>query len=543
MDNLFDRNQGTFSVLVNDEGQHSLWPSAVSQPHGWRIALEPTSRQKCVEHIQKEWLDMRPRSLTEPVREDGAPKPVFTLAELFRRQALLTPDELAIDCVDIRLTYHELELRTNQIAHYLIAQGVRPETIVAIALQGGDMAISAILGVLKAGAAYLPVDISYPSERIEIILNDARPMFVLADAAAVGSLPADGPPLIALWRPQVRAEIERQPTAPPEAGERPETRALDAAYVIYTSGSTGTPKGVTVTHLGIESLATSVATAFKTGPGDRVLQFASPSFDVVVWEICMSLLTGAALVLPRDRETLAGHLPELLAAERITHVTLPPSVLVALGDVALPPGLTLIAASERCTQQLAHKWSGRVTMLNAYGPTESTVCATFSDPLTGLITPPIGRPVKDVRAHVLDDDMEPVPVGTNGELYLSGPSLARGYLNRPELTAARFVACPFADLGERMYRTGDIVRWAADGNLHFVGRVDDQVKIRGFRVELGEIEAVLCRHPLVDQAVTVAREETPGDLKLIAYVKPVAGADVDRWQIRNHAVAALPGAP
>ncbi|MFJ9852283.1 non-ribosomal peptide synthase/polyketide synthase [Streptomyces sp. NPDC101150] len=409
-----------------------------------------------------------------------------SLPELLAVQVAATPDAVALVCGDVELTYSQLNARANRFAHALIARGVGPEQIVAVALPRSLESVVAVLGVLKAGAAYLPVDPSYPESRIAFMLDDARPTVVIDDPATVG----DGN-----W---------------PETGPKITLDVRHPAYVIYTSGSTGRPKGVTVSHTGVQGLVATQVERLGVMPGSRVLQFASPSFDASFWDLCSALLTGAALVLAPSEAPLEALTDRRLG---VTHVTLPPSALTAL-DGADVTATTLVVAGEACAPELVARWAPGRRMINAYGPTETTVCATMSDPLSpGSGVPPIGRAVAGFRAYVLDERLRIVPPGVVGELYVAGPGLARGYLNRPGLTAGRFVACPFGTDGERMYRTGDLVRRRTDNELEYVGRTDDQVKVRGFRIELGEIEAALAEHPAVAQTAVLAHDD-----RLVGYV-------------------------
>jgi nonribosomal peptide synthetase DhbF len=316
--------------------------------------------------------------------------------------------------------------------------------------------------------------------------------------------------------------------------------------VIYTSGSTGRPKGIVVTHRGLASLSGAQVSAFGIGPGSRVLQFASPSFDAAVMEMLMALPAGAALMVPEPGplggESLARTLNEL----EISHALIMPTVLAGISAEQVHGLECPIVGGEACPDRLAAEWSRGRRMFNAYGPTEITVCATMSGPLSGAGPTPIGRPIWNTRVFVLDEALGLVAPGVAGELYVAGAGLARGYLNRPGLTAERFVACPFGPPGARMYRTGDLARWivpreGGHGELEYLGRVDDQVKIRGFRVELGEIETVLAGQAGVAQAAVTVREDRPGDKRLAGYVVPEAGAALDPSALRDAAGRVLPG--
>jgi acyl-coenzyme A synthetase/AMP-(fatty) acid ligase/acyl carrier protein len=302
---------------------------------------------------------------------------------------------------------------------------------------------------------------------------------------------------------------------------------------------------VVVSHAGLASFSTAEVDHFAVGPQDRVLQFSSPSFDASVLELCMSLPAGAALVVPPPGPLLGAALAEVLAQRVVTHALIPPSALATVPDAAAKEGLpafqTLIVGGEACTAELVERWAQGRRMINAYGPTESTVVSTWSQPLSPGGAPPIGRPIWNIQAYVLDAALRLVPPGVAGDLYVAGAGLARGYLNRPGLTAERFVANPFGEPGSRMYATGDVVRWSAQGELAFVGRTDGQVKIRGFRIELGEIEAMLRAHPDVGDAVVIAREEEPGCKRLVAYLVPAPGcAEPTTADLRAFLAQSLP---
>ncbi|HEX7446278.1 MAG TPA: non-ribosomal peptide synthase/polyketide synthase [Pirellulales bacterium] len=483
----------------------------------------------------------------------------------FAEQAARRPDAAALVYGEQLLTYGELNRRANQLAHYLQSRGVGPETCVAIALERSMEMIVAVLGVLKAGGAYLPLDLNYPDERLRFMLDDARPAFVLChnrkseiqsleSARWLGQSLGDAPAEMATGAcspidfGSISAELAQQST------DNPALRAAEhhLAYVIYTSGSTGIPKGVAVEHGSWANLAHAQRDLFLQTTDDRVLQFAPLSFDASVWEISLALASGAALVLSSPEALLPGEpLVQLLRDRRVTIATLPPSILAALPPAELPDLRLIISAGEACRAELVRQWGQGRRFVNAYGPTETTVCATAADCPANEPRPPIGRPLPNVRVDVLDARGRPVPIGVPGELYVGGAGVARGYLNQPELTAERFIDhrlslresthLPGVGVGEaRFYRTGDVVRWRPDGQLEFLGRADQQVKIRGFRIEPGEIEAVLRRHPAVREAAVVTREEQPGQPRLFAYVVS-AGDNVSVAGLREYLRSQLPG--
>ncbi|HKS43673.1 MAG TPA: amino acid adenylation domain-containing protein, partial [Amycolatopsis sp.] len=463
-------------------------------------------------------------------QEDTEPVAVATFPELFAAQVARTPDAIALDGGDAVLTYAELDRRTDQVAGQLAARGIGPEDRVGVLLERGPELIVVLLGVLKAGATYLPIDPAHPAARIGFVLADAGPALVVC-SARTGRLLPDGPD-------QVRPETLRQGTA---AWSAPVLRPAHPAYLIYTSGSTGTPKGVLVSHKGFASMAAEQVDRFGGGPGTRVLQFASASFDASIAELVLAVLSGATLVVPPAEEMPPFRpVEDVLAEHRITHVTLPPSVLA--GIPALPSCLTsLVVAGEACPPALAGRWGEKLSLVNAYGPTESTVCATQSAPLRpdpSRTAVPIGVPARDTRVHLLDEFLRPVAPGVVGEIYLSGPGLARGYAGRAALTAERFVACPFR--ADRMYRTGDLARRTSGGQLVFAGRGDDQVKIRGFRIEPAEIEAAVTACEGVARAAVIAREEQPGTQRLACYVV-AERAPLDVAALREAVAARLPG--
>ncbi|MFH8470696.1 amino acid adenylation domain-containing protein [Streptomyces sp. NPDC017991] len=463
--------------------------------------------------------------LLDRFNDTAAAGPARTVPELFERQVSAAPDVAAVLFENESLSYRELDARANRLARVLAGRGVGPETVVGVALRRSPDWCVAVLAVMKAGGAYLPLDPAYPAERLTFMVQDSATDLILVDEETDGRLPELSATRLRLNEPEFVAELAgASPDPLTDADRSCPLSVANAAYVIYTSGSTGRPKGVAVTHTGFANVVAVIVDRMKVSSGSRVLQFASPSFDVSVGEMCMSLLAGATLVMAgKDRLTAGDPLVETVGEYRVTHAILPPAVLAALPADSLPSVESLMVAGEATSPELAATWSAGRRMFNGYGPTEATVGVTVSE-LTGDGRVPIGRPIPNTRIYVLDSALRPVLPGVPGELYIAGAGLTRGYQHRTGLTASRFVACPFGEPGERMYRTGDLVAWTADGELDFYGRTDNQVKIRGFRIELGEIEAALTAHGGVDQAVVVARENEEGDKQLIGYIVPAGGA-------------------
>jgi amino acid adenylation domain-containing protein/non-ribosomal peptide synthase protein (TIGR01720 family) len=465
------------------------------------------------------------------------------LHTLFEQQAARAPDAVALEWAGRHMTYYELNRHANQLARWLLRRGIRRETYVGICLERSPELIVGMLAVLKAGAVYVPLDPSYPGDRLRYMVEDAGIPLILGDQQIQDRLRLDRVELVCLERwPEIYASM-------PEENPACAVGIDQLAYVIYTSGSAGRPKGVLIPHRGIGNLAQAQIDAFDVRPGSRILQSASLNFDASVAEIVVALLAGATLCLASKYELLPGDdLLDTLRTRAISTVTLSPSQLAALPAAQLDDLATLVSAGEACSADLVERWAAGRRFLNAYGPTEGTVCATIGRCRPGQAAPAIGRPIDNVQVYILDRELQPVPCGVIGELHIGGLGLARGYLKRPDLTAERFIPNPFLkDEGERMkdeedffilhpssfilYKTGDLGRYRADGSIEYAGRADDQVKIRGFRIEPGEVEATLAQHPCVHAAAVVDRIGDDGEKRLVAYVVPTRGQGTgDRGQ-------------
>ncbi|MFB9753554.1 amino acid adenylation domain-containing protein, partial [Paenibacillus hodogayensis] len=490
----------------------------------------------------------------------AAIRPEACLPELFGKQAALRPDAVAVVCGDEALTYGELNRSANRLAHWLIGQGVGPEQVVALALPRKADLVVGLLAVLKAGAAYLPLDPDYPQDRLAFMLEDAKPAFAIADAQSAAKLPAGmTTPLLTLDKPETKAALGRCPDRDPADDDRTEPLSpFSPAYIIYTSGSTGVPKGVVIPHANVVRLFAATEHWYGFGSDDAWTLFHSYAFDFSVWELWGALLYGGRLVVvPHTVSRSPAEFLRLLADERVTVLNQTPSAFYQLmqadaehPDVGRELALRyVIFGGEALELGRLEDWYSRhaddaPTLVNMYGITETTVHVSYKalDRQTagGGASSLIGVPIPDLRVYVLDGRLQPLPPGVAGEMYVAGEGLARGYAGRPGLTAERFVADPFGPPGSRMYRTGDLARRLADGSLDYIGRADHQVKIRGFRIELGEIEAVLSRHPAVAQTAVVVREDNPGDKRLTAYIVPSPGMVPEPAQLRRHAAVSLP---
>ena len=464
------------------------------------------------------------------------------MPELFAAQVARTPDALAVLFGEQSLTYRELDARSSQLAHHLRGLGVGPEVVVALCVERSVEMLVGLIGILKAGGAYLPLDPDYPRERLTYMLEDAGAPVLVTHSALLGCVRANGARIVRLdadW-----PMVAQNPTSAPTVVIDPQ----HPAYIIYTSGSSGTPKGVIVGHRQVVASNAARFTFYVESPQRRFLLLSSIAFDSSIAGIFWSLSSGGALVLPTAL-TADAAMTSIFRHQVSCFLAVPSLYAVLLDHLESSTGMALqavILAGEACPSDLVMRHRQlfpEISLINEYGPTECSVWSTAYrdvrlDCLPAIV--PIGHPICNTRAYVLDAGLEPVPAGVVGELYIAGEGLARGYLERAGPTAERFVADRFGPAGSRMYRTGDLARWRADGHLDFVGRADQQVKIRGFRIELGEVEAVLNRHAAVAQSVVTACEDRSSNKRLVAYVVPRTDWTVDALTLRSHLATSLP---
>ncbi|MFK3895464.1 non-ribosomal peptide synthetase DhbF [Bacillus subtilis] len=540
--NVYDRTDGS-GLRIDVDANPEVYSESDIKLHQQRILqlLQTASAGEDMLIGQMELLlPEEKEKVISKWNETAKSEKLVSLQDMFEKQAVLTPERIALMCDDIQVNYRKLNEEANRLARLLIEKGIGPEQFVALALPRSPEMVASMLGVLKTGAAYLPLDLEFPADRISYMLEDAKPSCIITTEEIAASLPDDlAVPELVLDQAVTQEIIKRYSPENPDVSV-----SLDhPAYIIYTSGSTGRPKGVVVTQKSLSNFLLSMQEAFSLGEEDRLLAVTTVAFDISALELYLPLISGAQIVIAkketiREPQALAQMIENfdiniIQATPTLWHalVTSEPEKLrglrVLVGGEALPSGLLQALQDLHCS------------VTNLYGPTETTIwsaAAFLEEGLKGV--PPIGKPIWNTQVYVLDNGLQPVPPGVVGELYIAGTGLARGYFHRPDLTAERFVADPYGPPGTRMYRTGDQARWRADGSLDYIGRADHQIKIRGFRIELGEIDAVLANHPHIEQAAVVVREDQPGDKRLAAYV--VADAAIDTAELRRYMGASLP---
>lgn len=556
---MLNPNGDSFLALVNGEGQYSLWTQHLDVPPGWRVALPSSKRRTCLDYIEKQWTDIRPKSATgdESVSAtqdtDGSGHSSTCVHTLFAEQAARTPDAPALLWQDQEISYRELHERSGRFARFLVNRGIGQGDYVGLCVERSPLMIISLLGILKAGAAYVPLDPEYPVGRLRYVLADTGAGLLLTQRHLTHLFPDYEGEIVSLDEEQER--FDELPVAP-DTGAVPS----GVAYVIHTSGSTGRPKGVLVTHQSLAHHSSAVNTTFRLAPGDRVLQCRSLSFDAAAEEIFPPLLHGAALVLGSDplRQTFRS-LTQQVIETGTTFLSIPTAFWHSwvleedcLVRLASESALRImIVAGEKADRRALttwKTWAGRgIRWCNVYGPTEGTITSTIFEPESDgedngwASSVPIGRPIPNVRTHILDENMRPIPAGTVGELYIGGEGVAVGYLNKPATTAEKFLADPFSDTGgQRLYRTGDLVRERADGCIEFIGRQDHQVKLRGYRIELGEIERVLSEHPGIRSCVALVDETDPENRSLVCYVIAREEAGAATGELTAHLRRELP---
>jgi amino acid adenylation domain-containing protein len=462
------------------------------------------------------------------------------VADLVATQAVATPDAVAVVSDGVALTYRELDARASQLAHHLLSLGVEPEQLVVLCLKRSPALVVAALAVLKTGAAYVPLDPTWPPDRLLFMLNDSGASVVVTEQSGEGPFSAGRWQVVNLDRDAEK--IARHPVSFPQVALKTE----DLAYVIYTSGSTGQPKGVQITHGGLLNLVFWHQRTFAVGPADRATLLASPGFDASVWELWPYLCAGASIHLPDESlRNDAESLRDWLVTQGITITFVSTALAELMMSLEWPTDIALRAMLTGAETLHRFPPTGLPFMLvNNYGPTECTVVATSgivpaSDDASGQ--PTIGRPIANTQTFILDEHQRPVPVGATGELHVGGKGLARGYLNQPALTAERFIPNPFSSVpGSRLYKTGDLVRYLPDGQIAFVGRNDDQIKIRGHRIEPSEIVTTLDRHPAVSASYVLARGDSMTEKRLVAYVVAAPGSRLAYGELRDFLLTHLP---
>nr|BAW27724.1 hypothetical non-ribosomal peptide synthetase [Actinomadura sp. SoC090715LN-10] len=525
--------------VATDPVSHGYVTLRVRMSHAKIKKLAATSRTTFHMFESEQAVQVSDNIIEQPARSNFSERHLL-LHQLVERWVESDPSSVAMWFDGDELTYGALGAAADQVARHLRAAfGVGPDIVVGLLLDRGLHLPVAQLGVLKAGGAWLPLDTLYPKERIARQLADAGARLVITTTDLADLLPRSVPRLC-LDDPSSMVGSFSTPDVSSSDGPNPD----HLAYVIYTSGSTGTPKGVMISHRAAVNFIHNAVELFRLRPADHIVQFTNPAFDVSVFDFFAALGSGATVVgAPREVLLDVDALQELMIEQRVTVADLPPAVLRLLDPAPLTDLRALFVGLEAFPAALVNRWrTPEREFHNGYGPTEATVtCVDYLCPPEPLDSPPpIGRAMTNHRCYVLDEDFDLVPVGAPGELFLAGTGLARGYLGRPDLTAERFLPDPFSATGERMYRTGDMVRWRADGQLEFLGRTDRQVKIRGLRVELAEVEHALDDCCGVSQSVAVVRDQGSPQAQLIAYVVAAPGVSIDTEEIRVELMERLP---
>ncbi len=486
---------------------------------------------------------MRGGSLNVPdwKREHLAAGPEECIHHLIAVRAEQMPDAIAVECAGQMLTYHELERRANQLAHYLCGLGVRPEVPVGVLMGRSCDLLVSLLGILKAGGVYVPLDPDYPTGRLMMLIEDAHPHLLITWRELAHRVLGNNEALNYLYFEQEWPLIEEKPIIPPAVHVDPE----NAAYIMYTSGSSGRPKGALVPHRGIGNLIQVICDILPVTTNSRVLQFASLGFDASISEFFMALVAGATLVLvPRTGQELAQELTSITCIHAITTVTLPPSLLAMLTFADMPYLQTVVSAGESCPWSIAERVPSHVRFFNGYGLTETTVGNAYylvTAQRPGSQTVPLGQAIPRTSIYVLDEEMQPLPIGFPGEIYIGGIGVARGYIGNPALTAERFLPDPWSsEPGARLYRTGDTGRSLQDGSIAFLGRVDRQVKLRGVRIELEEVEGTLIQYPDVQEVAVIVQGDAADEQQLIAYIVVKAAEALDMSALRAFLAQRLP---
>jgi amino acid adenylation domain-containing protein/non-ribosomal peptide synthase protein (TIGR01720 family) len=468
--------------------------------------------------------------------QTSGPFPTQCLPQLFEARVEHTPDAVALVFEHQALTYRELNRQANRLAHYLRELGVGAEVLVGLMMERSVEMVVSVLGVLKAGGAYVPLDPRYPQERLSFMLEDSAVPILLTQERLLETVPAH-------WGQLLCVDSDWEMIAQRSAENLPAENAIDTlAYVIYTSGSTGKPKGVAVPHAGLCNVIAAMEKAFAIRPEDRIAQLASFSFDASFFEMFLCFSAGATLILGSAEATLPGPaLRELLDDNGVTAAVFSPAVLRTLPETFFPDLTTIISAGDACTSELVERWAPGRRFFNAYGPTEASIWSSLARCNSDDKDPPIGRPILNTQLYILDESLQPVPIGVPGELHIGGVGLGRGYLHRPDLTAEKFIPHPFSDQpGSRLYKSGDQARYCPNGEIAFMTRIDRQVKVRGFRIETGEIEAALIKHPSVLESAVIASEDKTGDKRLVAYLVPHSENPPSVSQLRGFLQESLP---